>query len=207
MVLEFVSAALKPLQNFTDLLSGEEYVSVSAIVPVMKHDLQLTRDIKSGVLAYMEEKYQSPATAELLSVCSFLDPRFKLDYMMKEDIADIKARVELEAVDIVTKNKDVTQQQQCATETSRLSPGDSEPLGLLPKRRQLADIFKKAKSSDSLSPEEVVKQEIEGNINYPQPEPDFNPLNRWEVNFANFPTLTVLARKYILVHMCNKCSF
>lgn len=35
MVLESVTAALKPLQNFTDTLSGEAYVSVSYLKPVI----------------------------------------------------------------------------------------------------------------------------------------------------------------------------
>ena len=34
-VLESVSEALKPLQDFTDTLSGEEYVSVSCVKPAL----------------------------------------------------------------------------------------------------------------------------------------------------------------------------
>lgn len=56
-VLESVNAALKPAAEFTDLLSGESYVTVSSVKPVLKlltedmlkpsnEDTTLTSDIK-----------------------------------------------------------------------------------------------------------------------------------------------------------------
>ncbi|KAJ8358392.1 hypothetical protein AAFF_G00010390 [Aldrovandia affinis] len=60
-VLELVTAALKPLQDFTDALSGEMYVTVSYLKPVIhllnaevlnpnEGDTELTQEIKTEAL-------------------------------------------------------------------------------------------------------------------------------------------------------------
>ncbi|XP_073714924.1 E3 SUMO-protein ligase ZBED1-like [Misgurnus anguillicaudatus] len=103
-VLESINAALHPLQVFTDAQSGELYVSVSYLKPVLHllktstlaekdDDTDLTKAIKSRALSYMEDKYSDPATQELLDVASFLDPRFKMDYVRQENIPEIRSRV------------------------------------------------------------------------------------------------------------------
>lgn len=91
-VLESINGTLKPLQDFTDVLSGEYYISVSYLKPVLHllknstrvekgEDTELTKAIKSRILTYLEDKYDDRATQELLDVASFLDPRFKTNYI------------------------------------------------------------------------------------------------------------------------------
>ncbi|KAL1274369.1 hypothetical protein QQF64_027183 [Cirrhinus molitorella] len=50
VVLESISAALHPLQDFTDALSGESYVNVSYLKPVLHL-------LKSETLAEKEDDY------------------------------------------------------------------------------------------------------------------------------------------------------
>ncbi|KAJ8356662.1 hypothetical protein SKAU_G00194560 [Synaphobranchus kaupii] len=89
-VLESVNQALQPLQEFTDALSGESYVSVSYVKPVLhlmktsvlaekEEDTDLTKSIKVKILDCMNTKYDNPATQELLAC--FMDPRFKVSYI------------------------------------------------------------------------------------------------------------------------------
>ena len=91
-VLESINNALGPLQEFTDAQSGEAYTSVSYLKPVLHllrtstltesdEDRNLNKEIKTRALCYIEDKYSDPATQELLDITSFLDPRFKTDYM------------------------------------------------------------------------------------------------------------------------------
>ena len=71
-VLESINNALRPLQEFTDALSGEAYVSayLKPVLHLLKtstlaakdEDTALTKEIKSLVLGYMENKYSDPAT-------------------------------------------------------------------------------------------------------------------------------------------------
>lgn len=76
-VLESVNQALQPLKEFTDALSGERFVSVSYVKPVLhlmktsvlaekEEDSDLTKSIKMKILEYMNTKYDNPATQERL---------------------------------------------------------------------------------------------------------------------------------------------
>lgn len=107
-VLESINQALQPLQEFTDALSGESYVSVSYVKPVLhlmntsvlaakEEDSDLTKSIKMKILDYMNN--DNPATQELLDMTSFMDPRFKVGYISSDKVSDISARVmsEIEA--------------------------------------------------------------------------------------------------------------
>ncbi|XP_038163162.1 E3 SUMO-protein ligase ZBED1-like [Cyprinodon tularosa] len=106
-VLESIHKALHPLQEFTDALSGEEYVSISYLKPVLhllstsvlaenQEDTDLTRSIKTKALAYLTDKYSDPSIQELLDVASFLDPRFKTKYIAADNIPTIKTRLKTE---------------------------------------------------------------------------------------------------------------
>ncbi len=69
--------------EFTDSVSGESYVSVSYLKPVLHlfttnvlkpsdDDTQLTMDIKTMGMEYLSDKYD-----DLLDMASLLNPRFK----------------------------------------------------------------------------------------------------------------------------------
>ncbi|KAK7918646.1 hypothetical protein WMY93_009930 [Mugilogobius chulae] len=85
-VLEPVNAALKPVADFTDLLSGESYVTVSSVRPVLKlltenvlkpteEDVALTADIKQKMCSVLLDKYQAASLRMILSKSCLLDPR------------------------------------------------------------------------------------------------------------------------------------
>ena len=99
MVLESMNAALSSVAEFTDLMSGEKYVSISAIKPLMRHlerilleekedESELTENIKHKVFEYMDSKYCDPSIEDLLNLCTFLDPCFKFDYIKKDKLYD-----------------------------------------------------------------------------------------------------------------------
>lgn len=73
-VLESIQKALKPLQDFTDALSGEEYVTISYVRPVLhlfntsllaheEGDSELCKSIKTCIVDYLNAKYADPARA------------------------------------------------------------------------------------------------------------------------------------------------
>lgn len=109
-VIVSVNLAFHPLQEFTDALSGESYVSVSYVKPVLhllktsvlvkkEGDTDLSKAFKAKILDYMNAKYDDPATQEHLDVASFMDPRFKVSYISREKVQDIKTRVMSEMKD------------------------------------------------------------------------------------------------------------
>ncbi|KAL1276600.1 hypothetical protein QQF64_036223 [Cirrhinus molitorella] len=86
-VLEAVNNSLSPLAEFTDALSGEQYVSVSYVKLVLhlfnnkilaekEEETELSKCIKKKILGYLNEKYEDPQTQELLDMASAIDPRF-----------------------------------------------------------------------------------------------------------------------------------
>ena len=95
MVLESVNAALSPVAEFTDFMSGETYVSISAIKPLMQHledilleekedESELSKNIKQHIFEYMDSKYSDPSIQGLLNLCTLLDPCFKFDYIKND---------------------------------------------------------------------------------------------------------------------------
>ena len=101
--LEAVSSVLQPLTVFTDALSGEKNVTVSAIRPLLKHileelvastdvDCALVKEMKETIADDLQARYINGNISELIDMCSFLDPRFKTRYL--EDEEETLAKVE-----------------------------------------------------------------------------------------------------------------
>ena len=95
-VLDSMLAVLSPLRKMTDLLSGEKFVTVSIVKPLLNHlyseilvekegETNLTLEMKSRIKAKLEECYETAEIDDFLSLCSFLDPRFKLSVLTKEE--------------------------------------------------------------------------------------------------------------------------
>lgn len=110
-VMESVKAALGPLRDFTDALSGEDNVSVSYVKPVLHlqkfnllnvndDDTELTKTMKTTILDYLAEKYQDPTADALLDMASLVDPRFKTQYIDSDKKEGVQARAvsELESL-------------------------------------------------------------------------------------------------------------
>ena len=95
MVLESVNAAPSPVAEYTDFMPGEKYVSISAIKPLMWHledtllqekeeEIWIDKNIKQRKFEYTESKYSDPSIQDLLNLCTFLDPRFKFNYIKND---------------------------------------------------------------------------------------------------------------------------
>ncbi|XP_041725960.2 E3 SUMO-protein ligase ZBED1-like [Coregonus clupeaformis] len=141
-VLESIHKALHPLLEFTDALSGEEYVSISYLKPVLHlfatsvlaedaEDTDLTKSIKTKVLAYLNNKYGDPNIQELLDVACFLDPRFKIQYISTDNIPAIKTRLKTEIVDLAQRT--YHWEKRSRTETVQM-PQSAQSLGEKTKR-------------------------------------------------------------------------
>ncbi|XP_016116980.1 uncharacterized protein [Sinocyclocheilus grahami] len=112
-VLEAVNNSLSPLAEFTDALSGEQYVSVSYVKPVLhlfnnkilaekEGETERSKCIKKKILDYLNEKYDDPQTQELLDMASAIDPRFKLKYVNKDRVEGVKIRLRTEMASITS---------------------------------------------------------------------------------------------------------
>lgn len=103
-VLKGINNALSPLSDFTDAVSGEQYVSVSSVKPVLhlfetsmlaiqEDDTDFTKSLKTKILGSLQEKYRDPKTQDLLDIATTLNPRFKMNFMSEENKATVKVRL------------------------------------------------------------------------------------------------------------------
>ena len=91
-VLDSISAALKPLKEMTDALSGEKCVTVFAVKHLLNYittdilvekegNSELTKEMKERVKVDLEVRHSNPEISQLLELSSFLDTPFKLGYI------------------------------------------------------------------------------------------------------------------------------
>ena len=92
--MKVVIGVLKP-PSLTDALSGEKQVTVSAVLPVMKHvksklspvssDCRLAKEMKQVIWNDLETRYTDPEVSDILDISSFLDPRFKDQHLQNKE--------------------------------------------------------------------------------------------------------------------------
>ena len=95
-ILEAIVEVFKPLSVFTDALSSEDHVTISAVPPLRHQLLENVLKVESGSNGLVSELklfisrnlskwYEAPEVIEILDKCSFLDPRFKVEYLQDKE--------------------------------------------------------------------------------------------------------------------------
>lgn len=108
-VLTAMNAALKPVSDFTDAFSGETHVSISSLIPVLNYtrdqalcvkegDVQLTKDLKQGMLTRLAAKYDKALVKEWMRTATFIDPRYRGTHFDADEFDEVVRKVEEEAV-------------------------------------------------------------------------------------------------------------
>ena len=202
-VLESLEAALGPLADFTDMLSAENFATVSAILPVVHHilkkevlnlcddDTTLIKDIKMRILEYIENKYSESEVCKPLNLATFVDPRFVAEYIPTE----IKVAVVKD-----TLAKEGTEIKLSSAETQENNAGGNDAVDAPPsKRKKLGSWLKSVRQEQESirSPEQAVKDEIEQYCKIVKPDADSNPLQWWQQHQKAYPTIAKLAKKYL----------
>ena len=108
-VLESINKALAPLVDLTDIISVEDYVTVSTVKPLLHHistkalavennDTELTRDIKEKIKSHPTEKSSDNEVNMLLDIATALNPHFKVGYISASDLVAMNERSIREAL-------------------------------------------------------------------------------------------------------------
>ncbi|KAG9280417.1 zinc finger BED domain-containing protein 1-like [Astyanax mexicanus] len=197
-VLEAMNKALKPIADFTDILSGEDYVTVSSLLPTLlllksdtlsesEGDVKLTKDIKCGILTELESKYDCDSTKRLMCIATFLDPRFRGERIAEDDLRQTKTEIHTEMVKMM-------QEQGQTGESMRQ---EDEPPA---KKKTLGSYLSKAKPPrGSFTEEERATAELTIYEQEPTVDGDDDPLAWWRTNSKRLPIMARLARKYLCV--------
>ena len=80
----------------------------------------LTADIKQQIITYLQNEYEDTELKGLLYTASFLDPRFKTEYIPNDNVTAIKERISLEGLQYATDNNSTT--ATSTTESVETSP-------------------------------------------------------------------------------------
>ncbi|XP_076734617.1 E3 SUMO-protein ligase ZBED1-like [Maylandia zebra] len=208
-VLEAVQKALKPCQDFTDALSGEKYVTLSYVRPVLhlfntsllapgEEDSELCKSIKTRIVDYLNNKYADPSTSDLLDMASFVDPRFRAKYIPSEKINALKHKLILEAESLLS------YQGTCLSElTDPAVPesADQEEAAVghtAKKKRSLASFFQHSTATNTgFTKREAIENEFSSYLLSVCVESDADPLKWWKEHEVAFPALSLLAKKYL----------
>ncbi|XP_069821004.1 E3 SUMO-protein ligase ZBED1-like [Dendropsophus ebraccatus] len=214
-VLESINKTLNPLLEFTDALSGEEYVSVSYVKPVLHllnntvllladddidSDTDLTKNMKRVILKYLNEKYSDPATNDLLDMASFVDPRFRSSYIAddRREFIFTKAAAEIQALQ---ETQAVSATESPPSHTSTGADGEAQREAKRSKR-SLGSFFKNASAQPgpaAFTEREAIEIELKSYLQALDVEGEADPLMWWRLHQANFPRVANLAKKYLCI--------
>ena len=208
-VLESVSKTLGPLIEFTDALSGEEYLSVSYFKPVLhllnntvltpaEDDTDLTKDMKKYILKYSNEKYSEAATDDLLDMASLLDPRFGATYIADDRKEYIKTKAAAEITSLLQRQANSTKEPQtreAAEEGAAVETAEAAAAAKKAKR-SLGSFFKKAQPIGPVaySSRDAVEAELKSYLQAEEVDGETDPLEWWRLHKANYPRVACLAR-------------
>lgn len=216
-VLQSIDQALSPLLSLTDILSGESYVTVSAVLPMVhliennilkedNNDTQLTKDIKVRIITDLKRRYPSSnEVSEILNIATYLDPRFKSKCFTDLEVKNTKDVIALSMPDYLTSST-TPPQPICQPSTSDPVLPEEPPAK---RKKNLGSFFKEHEKEDqqvttsgsaaNLSPEQKCRNELEQYQATPKLDFEDNPLQWWKSNSSNYPLLSTVARKYLCV--------
>ncbi|XP_061780376.1 E3 SUMO-protein ligase ZBED1 [Nerophis lumbriciformis] len=213
-VLESLHEALTPLLEFTDSLSGESYVTVSYVKLVLHlfrtdllnekdQDTQLTKDLKTTIMTYLDEKYADSATDDLLNMAAFVDPRFKAQYISPEKEEAIKERAVSEMLDENTGQSEAEVSEGTAGQGAEGEAATPLPLGVK-KQPSLGSFFKKQSQDDEedaspLTERQKVENELKSYLKCLDTDSESDPLEWWKVYERKFPRMSQLAKGYLCI--------
>ena len=205
-VLQAIDKALSPVASLTDLLSGDSYVTISAVLPILylinnnllkeDDDTTLTKDIKDRIKSDLNDRYSIGKIGEgvhsLLHTAMFLDPRFKTKYMDSEKSTNIQETLKQESI------------AQTMTADSQSEVPKAAQYTPPPKKRKnnLGTLFKDIELNETeqmplISVEQQVKSELDSYITTSKLDFEEDPMNWWKSHNLEYPLLARLAKKYL----------
>lgn len=211
-VLESVNNTLNPVADFTDILFGENYVTVSSLLPMLAHlvgvleesddDSKLTAELKRVILEQMEGRYGDDTIQRMMRKATLLDPRYRGDHMKPPELHPTKSEMMEEIV------------REIALSLPRPTPGPSHAgeegekpdagAATVPKKKKwsLGSLLAKraaTASAATLTDEQKVESEMSMYLQEMAIDGEEDPLTWRKTNKKRFPFMARLARKYLCI--------
>ncbi|CAH1170700.1 unnamed protein product [Phaedon cochleariae] len=200
-LLQEVIKLLRPMQDISEHMSGESYVTASTILPLLNQIQETYNDkaeetqvdievnstcstIMNIILKTFKNRYiENQNVCRLLQKCTFFDPRFKTQFFEEVETAEITYIVNKELKDVVR---------------NEVIPPRSKK-----KLSGLAALLKPKKDVGTVDSVGTSVQdydlEITKYLGLLQLDTDEDPLLFWNTHTANFPRLSILAKRYLCI--------
>ena len=207
-VLKAINSTLSPLAEFTDVMFGERYVTISAMLPIMhlltnsilnekEEDLPLTNELRADILTDLLGRNTDEDITHLFKVTSLLDPRFKSKFVHCQHLDSVKETVLSDGVAL----HNATTVGDSDSHATSASSKKKRTLGSLLKSH--VDIATASSQSSAaactISPRQVVTSELERYLVQPGLDEEEAPLNWWKVHESDYPLLASVVRKYLCI--------
>ena len=190
-------SVLKPLRELTDILAAEKRVSVSAVKPLVQRicnkmlesnneDTDLAKDMKARIKCDLLCRYDDPEVDQLLSLCSFVDPRFKKRWSEEDRLA---------AISIV--KKELLEMEEAENHEEPAVATLEPPCKKYAFSRILGDDLDERPTQSSVL--ERVNQEVDSYLQMPVVDINQSPMEWWRRHKSEFPLVSRLARKYLCI--------
>lgn len=212
-VLESINAAMKPLADFTDILSAEKYVTVSSVKPVLEliqddllspgpDDTELTASIKQNMSRVLTEKYSSPAIQVLLRKATILDPRYRGSMEEAGALDDAKHQLVEELLDLGPEGEG-TSGESCSTAAEG---NEDEPTADAPtKKKRLSDLLQNRRAHLTSQAQAAFPKRVQADAELTKflqedaLDASCDPLMWWHDNQKRYPLMAKLAQKYMCI--------
>nr|XP_055030442.1 E3 SUMO-protein ligase ZBED1-like [Misgurnus anguillicaudatus] len=200
-VLEAVNSGLKPVAEFTDILSGENYVTVSSLLPMLAHlesvlesseqDAKLTADLKRVILEQMEGKYSNDATLSMMRKAALLDPRYRGDHMKPPELSATKTELVAEMAAAAA-----TRASPSSGPAREREEAEESGAGTAPKKKKgLGSLLGKRAATAVLTADQKSEAEMSLYLQEMVIDGEEDPLTWWKANQGRFP----LMAKYLCI--------
>lgn len=204
-VLEAVNSGLKPVAEFTDILSGENYVTVSSLLPMLAHlesvlesseqDAKLTADLKRVILEQMEGKYSNDATLSMMRKAALLDPRYRGDHMKPPELSATKTELVAEMAAAAA-----TRASPSSGPAREREEAEESGAGTAPKKKKgLGSLLGKRAATAVLTADQKSEAEMSLYLQEMVIDGEEDPLTWWKANQGRFPLMANIARKYLCI--------
>ncbi|XP_065111079.2 E3 SUMO-protein ligase ZBED1-like [Paramisgurnus dabryanus] len=212
-----LSQVLEPFEAATVFLSGQHYVTLSALpqlvhklknniqtpdfetAPVRSFQAHATEQITARWQGLTEFTPESPNTTLLAAV---LDPRFrKLEFLPSDQVFKVQSTVQTMALAVAAKKQP---KQLTASENGTSSTVHDSPEAHAKRVTSFLDILgSDSSSSDEEEEEQQLNQAVQREISmffgeHPLSKKE-NPLSWWMMNAARYPTLAKLAKTVLCI--------
>lgn len=223
--IDGILSGLKDFSSLTDALSGDNYVTASSVLPLIRkisamasvhpdaevdeqadvdedteHELaegetDLAQHIKNVVAQYIRPRFNHWEVQVTLAVSTFLDPRYKAVLLTEQQEQSAKLRI------LEDGGSYLDQEQEAVPPSNSSNDSASSQLTVPPKKKvkSLCDLLLDDVCCENpiTSSREKVQQELDTYL--VQCRATGDPLEWWCKNSAAYPVLSYVARKYLAV--------